>query len=132
MALSVPFPKEKFRSRPEEARHSGFIGPRLARIVRNSMLNEALLGAKELSFSALDSSSRAGKLWNSLLTVPLVLRKMTVPFQFGVVAQLVRASACHAEGRGFESRPSRHLRALHQEVGTGTIGLLRRPCILAI
>ena len=25
----------------------------------------------------------------------------------GVVAQLVRASACHAEGRGFESRSSR-------------------------
>ena len=25
----------------------------------------------------------------------------------GVVAQLVRASACHAEGREFESRPSR-------------------------
>ncbi len=27
----------------------------------------------------------------------------------GVVAQLVRASACHAEGRGFESRPSRQI-----------------------
>ncbi len=28
---------------------------------------------------------------------------------FGVVAQLVRASACHAEGRGFEPRQSRQL-----------------------
>ena len=27
----------------------------------------------------------------------------------GVVAQLVRASACHAEGRGFEPLQSRHL-----------------------
>jgi hypothetical protein len=25
-----------------------------------------------------------------------------------VVVQLVRISACHAEGRGFESRPLRH------------------------
>ena len=26
----------------------------------------------------------------------------------GAVVQLVRISACHAEGRGFESRPLRH------------------------
>jgi hypothetical protein len=26
---------------------------------------------------------------------------------FGAVVQLVRISACHAEGRGFESRPFR-------------------------
>ena len=30
-------------------------------------------------------------------------------FDFGGVAQLVRASACHAEGRGFKSHHSRHL-----------------------
>lgn len=28
-------------------------------------------------------------------------------YRFGVVAQLVRASACHAEGRGFEPLQSR-------------------------
>ena len=28
----------------------------------------------------------------------------------GLVVQLVRISACHAEGRGFESRPDRQLR----------------------
>ncbi len=33
---------------------------------------------------------------------------------FGVVAQLVRASACHAEGRGFEPRQSRqYLKRIH-------------------
>ena len=28
----------------------------------------------------------------------------------GAVVQLVRISACHAEGRGFESRPLRHMK----------------------
>ena len=29
-------------------------------------------------------------------------------YRFGLVAQLVRALACHARGRGFEPHPSRH------------------------
>src|SRR5215475_739481 len=33
--------------------------------------------------------------------------------QCGGVAQLVRASACHAEGRGFEPRRSRHSKINH-------------------
>ena len=32
---------------------------------------------------------------------------ITHQFKDAVVAQLVRVSACHAEGRGFESRPPR-------------------------
>ena len=34
----------------------------------------------------------------------------------GVVAQLVRASACHAEGRGFEPRQSRQYLHRHPTV----------------
>ena len=36
-----------------------------------------------------------------------------VPTIFGLVAQLVRALACHARGRGFESHPGRHLGIPH-------------------
>ena len=32
-------------------------------------------------------------------------------YRFGLVAQLVRALACHARGRGFEPHPDRHYNA---------------------
>lgn len=35
--------------------------------------------------------------------------------QIGGVAQMVRVSACHAEGRGFESRHSRHNFKTHKK-----------------
>jgi hypothetical protein len=39
-------------------------------------------------------------------------RALTADGARGGVAQLVRASACHAEGRGFEPRRSRHIRSI--------------------
>ena len=39
----------------------------------------------------------------------------------GVVAQLVRASACHAEGRGFEPRQSRHFLISGNSILSGPI-----------
>ena len=49
---------------------------------------------------------------------PLLRRK-----KYGGVAQLVRASACHAEGRGFESRRSRNNQK-QRASGLSVFGLL--------
>ena len=50
---------------------------------------------------------------NKYQTVPIAFHINTATFASqlsnGVVVQLVRMSACHAEGRGFESRPFRHI-----------------------
>ena len=48
---------------------------------------------------------------------------------FGVVAQLVRASACHAEGRGIEARPSRQFCRHRLTVRTAGFHLANRGSI---
>lgn len=75
--------------------------------------HKALMGQKSDGWmqKALDSQSVSGdfgRVFNGCAPQRehAVLRR---PFLKGGVAQLVRVSACHAEGRGFESRHPRHV-----------------------
>jgi hypothetical protein len=47
-------------------------------------------------------------------TQGLAYTPLTSKHSLGGVAQLVRAPACHAGGRGFESRHSRHFSSIKQ------------------
>ena len=51
--------------------------------------------------------------WFALSRVLTDELRGSIPLQatkYGLVVQLVRISACHAEGREFESRPDRHFK----------------------
>ena len=59
-------------------------------------------------------------------TEPCTFHQDESPFRDGLVAQLVRALACHARGRGFEPHPSRQL--LNKAQRAGVCGANSESC----